>query len=798
MSAPMREVYLAPDFDATSLKVPQLRSILVEHSVYFPSTSKKADLVALFTTQVKPRGPEILAAHARVKPSGHGIIAVSDNGDETPLIVPPTPSGVKRGRGRPKKSVVPGPIEQDVIDEHEAAPAPPAKKARSRRQTSEVPGPTVEATPRKPRASAAPRAKTTSKKPKQEVEVIIEPTSPSRRAAIPSAASVAPSLSSAVPPSSSRRKTVRPSQSTDILTPPTPSTGLPTAPLPPALGVPESVRTAGRKSRTSFAPAPIKEDDSSDVEPSPKRKPRYSSDVDESGFSDFNPFQAGSEQAAEKERRRRKSSLGLGEGKRRAPRPSEWTATSAPTASILRRVGPSTENLRSPPDAVRDAMRQQVQIADEYNRVIETKMGEITTSQNLPADNEHIVVTTRQSKAIIRRKPKPSAVSTPSALSLILLSLLLFGFAGQYKSMSAANGFCDPGSLTNDVIQDRETPIAIAQECIARRTQARLENEQVPPLDCDLSALPLVPFMPRPTACTPCPAYAECAHGEAKSCIPEYILSQHPLAPLAPLFDGWPGLKSRVFPPTCKPDTVLLRQIGQLARQIERELAAGRGALVCAGMDGEGSGQEVAERVGTREQVLRDAWADRRVTKLSREQFDEIFDAAIKDLEVHGDILTTTTEDGTVYLAAARTDFTLSCRTKLRAKSLVSRWKSQLASTAAVIVVIYLLMASAEQRRKERARARELVGTVLRRLQDQEYLHYLDPVVTPQPYLPPAQLRDVVLPASESAASRARLWARVEGEIEKNANIAVREREVRGDVWKTWEWTGVGNRPIEG
>lgn len=32
--------------------------------------------------------------------------------------------------------------------------------------------------------------------------------------------------------------------------------------------------------------------------------------------------------------------------------------------------------------------------------------------------------------------------------------------------------------------------------------------------------------------------------------------------------------------------------------------------------------------------------------------------------------------------------------------------------------------------------------------------------------------------------------------VEGNANVAVREREVRGEVWSTWEWAGVGERHV--
>jgi len=169
--------------------------------------------------------------------------------------------------------------------------------------------------------------------------------------------------------------------------------------------------------------------------------------------------------------------------------------------------------------------------------------------------------------------------------------------------------------------------------------------------------------------------------------------------------------------------------------------------------------------------------------------------------------------DGVSWYAAARTELTVACHAKLEVVHLLNRWKSELGSeytlptfmsllltcsvTAAVIAAIFLFKTQIENAREERKRAHELAHVVLKRLQDQEQLHYTDPVTTPQPYLPPAQLRDIVLPASESAATRHRLWARVEKEIEKNSNVAISEREVRGDMWKTWEWTGVGQRSVE-
>ena len=53
MSDPIE--HLSPNWDAKSVKVSQLRSILLQHDVPYPSTAKKNDLVNLFESSIRPR-----------------------------------------------------------------------------------------------------------------------------------------------------------------------------------------------------------------------------------------------------------------------------------------------------------------------------------------------------------------------------------------------------------------------------------------------------------------------------------------------------------------------------------------------------------------------------------------------------------------------------------------------------------------------------------------------------------------------------------------------------------------------
>jgi hypothetical protein len=89
-----------------------------------------------------------------------------------------------------------------------------------------------------------------------------------------------------------------------------------------------------------------------------------------------------------------------------------------------------------------------------------------------------------------------------------------------------------------------------------------------------------------------------------------------------------------------------------------------------------------------------------------------------------------------------------------------------------------------------------LIPPVQSKANNQETLHYADPVTTPNPFIPPAQLRDLVLPPTGSKTARNRLWQKVNDLVEANSNVAVREREVRGELWNTWEWQGVGERRV--
>lgn len=70
--------YLAPGYDISKLTVANLRSVLVEHEVSFPSNATKSQLIDIFNKDVKSRADEILKRY-NVHPSRNDIIDISGN-----------------------------------------------------------------------------------------------------------------------------------------------------------------------------------------------------------------------------------------------------------------------------------------------------------------------------------------------------------------------------------------------------------------------------------------------------------------------------------------------------------------------------------------------------------------------------------------------------------------------------------------------------------------------------------------------------------------------------------------------
>ncbi|KAJ8061721.1 hypothetical protein OCU04_009521 [Sclerotinia nivalis] len=159
--------YLQQDFDASSLTMARIRSILVQHNIDYPSNAKKGQLVEIFNKDLVPQAGKILHERARAKRTSRGIIDVesstetstqestTESTQESDAILPPPRSRfAKQAPAKARASV-------DIGDDE------PATYRNTRRSTR-----SISPVKRMPRASSPVKRtpKPSNKHPRQEEE----------------------------------------------------------------------------------------------------------------------------------------------------------------------------------------------------------------------------------------------------------------------------------------------------------------------------------------------------------------------------------------------------------------------------------------------------------------------------------------------------------------------------------------------------------------------------------------------------------------------------------------------------
>ncbi|KAK8088936.1 Sister chromatid separation protein [Apiospora hydei] len=127
------EEYLQPGFDARSLTMPRLRSVLVAHNVSYPATAKKAQLVEIFNENIVPQAKKILDRHAKAKRSSKGIVdaergqSIDPFAEQEDLAPPPSVRTTRRSQSPRKASM-------RIKSEEPDHPIMPPARSPSKRQ----------------------------------------------------------------------------------------------------------------------------------------------------------------------------------------------------------------------------------------------------------------------------------------------------------------------------------------------------------------------------------------------------------------------------------------------------------------------------------------------------------------------------------------------------------------------------------------------------------------------------------------------------------------------------------------
>ncbi|CAK7229427.1 inner nuclear membrane protein enriched at telomere/subtelomere region [Sporothrix bragantina] len=285
---------------------------------------------------------------------------------------------------------------------------------------------------------------------------------------------------------------------------------------------------------------------------------------------------------------------------------------SPPTRGALQRqVSPFVQ--RSPEPEVQEEDGEEEYYQEDYDPLEPGE--EFTPEEQLELTQEEAVQrqqhsssgrrTAKNSKAVVRRRSVASALATP----LWVLLLTLFGiYAAWYRQEKRAVGFCGVGRLAVPLLSEQIEKLEWLPDWVR---------------DIEIPANLQVFVEPQ---CEPCPSHAFCYSDFTVRCENGYIEKQHPLSlgGLVPL------------PPTCEPDGERARRVKAVADKAIEELRDRRAKWECGDLVDEDG--QVPDDPAIDVPVLKEVISEKRSKKMSKEEFDDLWTAAIGDIESRDEV----------------------------------------------------------------------------------------------------------------------------------------------------------------
>ncbi|KEP50696.1 sulfide-quinone oxidoreductase [Rhizoctonia solani 123E] len=804
--------YLKPDFEPSTLTIPHLLSVLTYHGIKYPTPHNKGKLIEVFNNELKPRGAELLKerqVRERKKPSPDGIY----DGHTGQAIHPPEPAPLRRSTRRSSRQP----------SESVTEPAPVTRRGRSSAEPT-----STRSSSRNLRQPLAEPIVVEESEQEEQAQLEEEPLHrPSRTKATPlkyrrqsaglsdandsawednnifqSGAEDSPvknarrePRSRARPPPATRRVSKRSSMSAS------PQPGPPSShsPEPQRVVTPEPV-VAHNDASSSPAFAPRLPTISTPVAP---RLPTISTPV--GGLRTFNPpasqirksiapaaavppaqYESSSEEEEEEEETQKPTNIA-----------DQSRGDELVEAAID--VEESEQDSLISDTAEVDQSYEQIDEPIDYNSAVAQRIASI--GQDSAAG-----------RALVQR----AAIKIPPVIPQWLSLILGFGFSvllsvtASYKAESSSIGWCDTGSNTNSIVAERGIAQAARYECAERlylnstlgavgliesREGAANRQEVFNGLmGGECTPLPLLPI-PHPRTCTPCPEHATCTPPYGMVCHPTYILKPHPLDTIPGLrafASGLPGFGAVAFPPRCVEDDARKRKVSGVAKGMATYLETVKGERVCEGSiaDNKPTDGGEARKFGVKVNDLAELVLKEMKRSANRDDYHEIVETALNDLEKYGWVERSTDSKGDQWVASKRSSMGAVCRIKVGARETWSEWQMHFYTLIATVISALWTRSKIASKRHESRRIAELAAVALDLVRNQEIAHHTDAVRSPHAYVSSLHLRDMVLQEEHNVHKRMRLWSKVAKIVEGNANIRANVEEVAGDETRVWRWVG--------
>ncbi|CAO3570586.1 unnamed protein product [Mortierella alpina] len=473
-------------------------------------------------------------------------------------------------------------------------------------------------------------------------------------------------------------------------------------------------------------------------------------------FSDENPFQSG----GESDRRRRRSK-------------SRESASSGSSRNTSR----SRSSHRSPRDQSRD-------------RSWDQERGTHFSGSNQPFVLKKFKSTPKYPASLleIEKKPYPSSpllaksqrigivtLSQPKVLQVpkyappttnranrernrynlgplrILLFILLFLYALWYRQTRLDIGFCTPSTMHS------------------KKADTKVLYQQA------LSWL-------YPT-CIPCPTHAICQSPHSEPlCPPDYSLRPHVLS-----FGGVLPLR-----PFCGLDNLDEYQSLQVADAAEKIVHIKAGLQECKLYSQPPMSLALLARHRMPLEELKSDIESMKHSSVSKKDFDEYWDLALRKLYARTDGLVFERVSGALYVRSLNPSKPLKCRLRHAIVCWLTTFWPHILGTVSTLLAGWLATREISRRRKESLFVSSMVDRVLSRLQEQARQNEGDIFQSiADLFVFEMDLRDALL-ADVEPCHQERLWAKVATTVGSHPSVREGMQELQGDVYRVWEWRATG------
>lgn len=404
--------------------------------------------------------------------------------------------------------------------------------------------------------------------------------------------------------------------------------------------------------------------------------------------------------------------------------------------------------------------------------------------------------TQQREKGKLRRKRHNANRSAWDMISDSVWTLLcvgLFACTLWYAKETRTLGFCDTSSTTNAIVEERK---------VVSMAEAREHNTTV-------EDFAVVPARLQPS-CTPCPPHANCAYGQVLGCASDDWVLQPNLRSKIPLV-SW-VLPLSYTQPRCYPDTQKLVLASELSSAISHMLADFKGEIVCGTQKPHATVRKLPKRIvaengnltyAISEEAVKRSMSTTRESKLDDGYFEQLWYMALFELTdprsnvVRVPVSTATGSETneslatTFFLAAKQPALSISCRSRLALRGWIRRARLYLFLAVSLVSSFFYLRYRLSATRAENHKVSLLVQTAFDKLQEQEYMHGVDPVLYPDEFVALTHLRDHILAEEHDPKTRNRLWKKVVRIVEENSNVRTRQAQKKGEWLRVWQWIGL-------